>query len=165
MTMISDTITVSTYRIWGGIRRLQQGEHVLQTRSLRLPLALGQASLARAKVAQSGRRTVARAHFLVTVGVNGHHESVNGLLPFLDQMRGAPPGRSEWGSATRCLLLLWAVPGLVSKASAVETGTLAVIQHRLRAISGRVLTAAVRTAVGPHNTRKSGPRWSARPAV
>ena len=99
-TMISDTISVSTYRIWGGIRRLHQGEHVLQTRSLRLALTLGQASLARAKVAQSGRRTVARTHFLVTIGVNGHHESMDAIL-VLDQVRGAPPGRSERRFATR----------------------------------------------------------------
>ena len=165
MTMISDTITVSKYKIWGGIRRLQQGEHVMPTCSLRLALALCHASSARDKVAQGGRRAVARAHLLVTVSVNGHHESVDDFFPIFDQVRGASPGRSEWRSATRCLLLLWAVPGLVSKATAVEAGTLAVFQHRLRAVSGRVLTAAVRTAVGPHNTRKSGPRWSARPAV
>ena len=74
--------------------RLQQGEHVLKACSLRFALALGQASLALAKVAQSGRRTVARAHFLVTVGVNSYHEGVDDLLSLLDQVRGASPGRS-----------------------------------------------------------------------
>ena len=95
MAMISDTITViSAYRIWGAIRRLQQGEHVLQACSLGFALALAQASLARAIVAQSGRRTVARAHFLVAVGVNSYHEGVDDLVSLLNQVRGASPGRS-----------------------------------------------------------------------
>ena len=127
--MVWDTITVSTYRIWG-INALQNREHILQPWQ-RLALALGQSSLARAKVAQSGRRTVARTHFLVTVGVNGHHESMDDFFSILDQVRGASPGGSERRFATRCLLRLGAVPGQMSKAAAIEAGTLVEVKHRL----------------------------------
>ena len=65
--MISDTITVITYHMWNigryAVTTAKQSKHILQA-WLRFALALGESSLARAKVAQSGLRAIARAHFL-----------------------------------------------------------------------------------------------------
>ena len=115
--MISDTITVNTYRIWDiSVSTAKLRKHILQL----------EASLARAKVTQSGRRTVARAHFLITVGVNGHNESVDDFLSIFNQLRGASPGRSERRLATQCLFLVGAVSGQESETPAIKAGTLVI---------------------------------------
>ena len=92
---MSDIITINTHRIWSinryGVMTTEQIKHVLRAWS-RLALTLGQARALSTKVAQSGRRAVAREHFLVTIGVNGHHQRMDDIISVMfDQVRGCLP--------------------------------------------------------------------------
>ena len=90
----------------------KQIKHVLQAWPLCLVLALGQARAASKEVAQSGRRTAARDHFLETVGIYGDHQSMDDIIPLiLDQVRVASPGRSRKRLPSLRFLLLGPIPG------------------------------------------------------
>ena len=86
-----------TYWIWGisSYRRgTEQSKHILQVRSLRLALTLGEAGLSSTKAAQSGWHTIAWDHYLGAIGIHSDHESMYYIIPLVvDQMRGASPSK------------------------------------------------------------------------